>query len=550
MEDKARDSVEKFVFVESNKLVMYKLSIILSQTTIQYLIRSFLESDTAEVCVLVVNMQETTKKIVNHVRIMIEEAETLCTKQMTKMFVMLLHFPPAQFYRPCYPSLFLKGWDHCYLDTIAHSAVVGVVDIRDWFWQCCFPTQSAELDDEDTLLKALKGILLQSIPVLSARVFFGSRHNGSFNCSMNGLARSKALKKLLKMSAGRKNGDDENTVGDILCEKFRAYWKPSVMAEQLEKVAIFSKNRESTLNITESIHTNFKSLFMDFLVYMVSRMNENYNIDILFDEDCSDAVRDMFLQLLAVFPTSKLSKVSLLSNSLLQPKPLVYAPRFPFFRIVCEIMEKVVEQSREEANVELDILSEITSPPKNSMDLAVRSVMTPQNILNTLHQAIKNRIADKMEVNYFIHLQVLQHYVCMHVYSVAYKYMYTCIKPCLYLFEHCLFVVVPQGSTSKHILELVGKAMSNNAELWDRYFNDFVLHKLRLDSEDSAGGIAQKILQTFMSQLQQLTALERLINLHAYLHVYQLDLAKMASVLRPLNKLHKVRLIALYKTRH
>ena len=97
-----------------------------------------------------------------------------------------------------------------------------------------------------------------------------------------------------------------------------------------------------------------------------------------------------------------------------------------------------------------------------------------------------------------------------------------------------------QGSTSKQMLELVVRAMSNDVDLWIRYFNDFVLHKLRLDSEDSAGGIAQQMLYTFMSQLHKLEALERVINLHAYLHVYQLDLAKLASILRPLNKLHKV----------
>ncbi len=411
MEGRAREVVEKFVFVETNKLVVYKVSSILSQTTIQDFVKNFLDSETAEVCLLIVNMQETTKEIVNHVRIMIEEAETLSTKQTTKMFVMLLHFPPAQFYQPCYPSLFLKGWDHCYLDTIAHSTVQGVVDIRDWFWQCCFPNQSSQLD-KDTLLQALLGILPQSISVLSARVFFGSRQNGSFNCSMNGLDRSKALNELLS-----KSGQDGKTVGQILCEKFRTYWKPSVMAEQLEKAAIFSRNRESTLNITESIQSNFKSLFLDFLVYMVSRMNENYNVDILFDEDCSAAVKDVFLQILSVFPTSKLSKVSLLSNSLLQPKPLVYTPKFPFFRIVCDIMEKVVEQSREDANVTLDILSEITSPPNSSLDLAVRSVMTPQDILTTLQQAISCRIAEKMEVS----LQIRRTKPHMHD-------NYTCVK--------------------------------------------------------------------------------------------------------------------------
>ena len=87
------------------------------------------------------------------------------------------------------------------------------------------------------------------------------------------------------------------------------------------------------------------------------------------------------------------------------------------------------------------------------------------------------------------------------------------------------------------MLEVVAKAISNDIDLWNMYFIDFILHKLRLDSE---GGIAQQMLYTFMRELHSLEALERVINLHAYLHVYQLDLAKLASNLRPLNKLHKV----------
>ncbi len=123
---------------------------------------------------------------------------------------------------------------------------------------------------------------------------------------------------------------------------------------------------------------------------------------------------------------------------------------------------------------------------------------------------------------------------CYEIVLVVSRYVQ---RVCFILYPYTLM----QGSTSKQVLELVAKAMSNDVELWNRYFNDFVLLKLRLDSEDSVGGIAQQILHTFMSQLHGLEALDRVINLHAYLHVYQLDLAKMASVLRPLNKLHKVR---------
>ena len=388
MEEKAREKLKQIIFGNVDKLMVCKLSMVISQTTIKDLIKEFLDSEKAEVFLLVINMQETSKEIVNHIRIMIEETEAL-SKQRMKLFVVLLHFPPAQFFQPCYPSLFLKGWDHCYLDTIAHSSVDGMVDIRDWFWQCCFPQQSSQLD-EDTLIQALDDILPQAIPVLVSRVFFGSRENCYFNCTMNGHDRTKALNQLLK------KGQGDVTVGRIFCEKFRAYWKPSVMAEQLEKAALFSRNRESTLNITESIQTNFKSLFFDFLVYMISRINENYNLEILFNPDCSDAEQQLFLEILRLFPTSKLSQIAILSNNIYQPKPPVYTPKFPFFRIIFEIMEKVVEQSREDANVQLDILSEITTPPDSTPNL---SEISHLDIYETLFKAAMTWIAEKMEVS-------------------------------------------------------------------------------------------------------------------------------------------------------
>ena len=387
MEEISREKLEKIVFGKVDKLMVCKLSFVISQTTIQELIKEFLNSEKAKVFLLVINMQETSKEIVNHIRIMIEEAEAL-SKQKLKLFVVLLHFPPAQFFRPCYSSLYLKGWDHCYLDTIAHSSVDGVVDIRDWFWQCCFPQHSSQLE-EDTLLQALHSILPQAIPVLVSRVFFGSRENCSFNRSMNGHERTKVLNRLLE------KGQGDVTVGRILCEKFRAYWKPSEMAEQLEKAAIFSRNRESTLNITESIQTNFKSLFFDFLVYMISRINENYNLDILLNPDCSDAEERLFLEILRLFPTSKLHQIALLSNNVYQSKPPEYTPKFPFFRIVFEIMERIVEQSREDANVQLDILSEITTPLESKPNL---SEICPSDINDTLFKATTTWIAEKMEV--------------------------------------------------------------------------------------------------------------------------------------------------------
>jgi len=332
-----------------------------------------------QVCLLVASMQDTSCQVVNHLRIMIEDAEQLSMRQ-AKLFVMLLHFTSAQSFDPCYPSLFLKGWDHCYLDTVAHSAARGVVDIQDWFWQCCFPQQTPQPPEKDSLVLALKDILPEAIPALSTHMFFGSSQEASFNRPMSGSQRSEALMELFF-----KKG-----VGRVLCERFHSYWKPAMMTEYLERAA----KCESVLNITDFIQTKFRSLFFDFLVYLISRINEEFNIDILFDSDCTPAVQELFLDILRVFPLPKLSQIQAFSTNLPPPVP-DHPPRFPFFKVVCEAVEKIIEQSHEVTNKKLDLLQEEEVEPTDSTPYYSQDSTA---ILSALQEVVCERITRIMEV--------------------------------------------------------------------------------------------------------------------------------------------------------
>ena len=77
--------------------------------------------------------------------------------------------------------------------------------------------------------------------------------------------------------------------------------------------------------------------------------------------------------------------------------------------------------------------------------------------------------------------------------------------------------------------------MEDNPSLWDFYFSDFIARTLHLERQES---ISQKILRAFFIQLyQEKTVLDRVVQLHVYMNVYHLELAKMATVLRPLDKI-------------
>lgn len=336
----------QLTFDDPSVLVLCKLSSVLSQSAIQEFFNKLTESDTKKICLFVANVQDSSKQIINHIRIMIEEKESHFNTP--KLFVFLLQFPPENFFQPCYPSLFLKHWDHYYLDTVAHSSTKGSIDIQDWFFQCCFPSKC--LQKRDSLMDSLREMLPQAIPILISKVCFGTEGNAvlNFNCPMSESKRSVLLNEFL-FNKG---------VGDVLCERFRSYWKPSVIAEYLEKAAMYSKNRESTLNIAESVGAVFKSLFFNFLAYMINLINEEYNIEILFSDSCIPAIQSLFLDILKVIPVPKLSEIPILVSNLSSPKPLRYIPQFPFFSLVYHIIEKLIDQNLKEINLRLDLLGE------------------------------------------------------------------------------------------------------------------------------------------------------------------------------------------------
>ena len=86
---------------------------------------------------------------------------------------------------------------------------------------------------------------------------------------------------------------------------------------------------------------------------------------------------------------------------------------------------------------------------------------------------------------------------------------------------------------------LAVEAMGRHFDLWQRYFDDFLLHKLRLGGLRGEA-ISQRILHVFFGQLHEQGVIVRMVSLHCYIRIYQLNLAKMATILRPLNQIQQV----------
>ena len=96
------------------------------------------------------------------------------------------------------------------------------------------------------------------------------------------------------------------------------------------------------------------------------------------------------------------------------------------------------------------------------------------------------------------------------------------------------------------MLNLAIEAMTSDAYLWQCYFKDFIAQKLKLVSPGDAPqgkDIAHQILHFYFNGLHNKEMPLKLVELHCHASIEHLSLAQMATNLRPLNKIEKVRTI-------
>ena len=356
--------------------MIYKVSIGDSQRELEKLLIKFVTSD-CHLLLIIANMQEVTKKMVNHLRIMIEESENTIQND-SKLFVILLHFPPVMFFNPCYPSLFLQGWGHYYLDTVSSDTLhlegmKTTVDVKAWFHYCCFPDSvPVAVGGEGYMSKLLRGLIPEAIPVIASKVPFRYVNGDANAIVMTPAQRTDILHTFLsngvtnayenEMFSDSHEMQERENLGQVLILRFCEYWTPQLMVQQINQVSRLMYAQESTLNITDFIQSTLRSAFFEYLLYMFTKINEEQDINILLNgENGSPAVNQLFLNLIRVLPIPELAQlkvVSTIAESNIKPIVMHRIPRFPFFMRVCEILEEAINQSRELVGQYSDILED------------------------------------------------------------------------------------------------------------------------------------------------------------------------------------------------
>ena len=314
------------MFSDVNQLVVMKLSVSTSQRNIRETLKKFSLSLHDRVLLLTVNTLEISYDAINHLRILIDEAETFSSGK-NKLFVLLLHFSDVVFGRLSYPSLFLEGWSHHYITFVSTAHPEYIVDTKQWFKHSIFPEPGNPLSSEENLLEVVNDLF----PILTSRV--------GFTASTAERSSSDVLKKLLF--------NDDSYVGKALCRRFLGYWTPQTTAEYLHQAAYSIQKSDSTLWLSDTLQKMFKSKFFDYLVYMVSKIHADCNILSLTELKHSDTMMKLFVDIILTYPCPKLSQLKL--NSMLGsiPSTVFCEHRFPFFGLLSKLVDDEIDHCKQ-----------------------------------------------------------------------------------------------------------------------------------------------------------------------------------------------------------
>ena len=354
---------EFLCFDEERKFHTYVMSHATSQEKIQDTLRIFLEcndsSSPTEVLLLFANMNELSKDTINHARILIEETE--CFYQQlycNKLIFFILHFPPQMFYNYCYPTLFLDGWQHVYFDEIGEMKGVQYINIEKWLDICLLEnsTASSQYKMCDIFVNDFVWTdLLSETIVLS----FG-------NITMKQLKdfppkdpelEEKCLywTKILKI----------DKMSSVLSKRFYSFWQQKAMHELTFKIARYAVTYHSSCTLSQAVEETIKSSYKELVLYFICIMNQQFVIHSLHQHNESIVPNTKLIcKILSILPIPdslqqlQLEVAILTQQSHIDTAKDFSSPKIPFFNLIFDAMENIINQVFKQYMQSVDINSE------------------------------------------------------------------------------------------------------------------------------------------------------------------------------------------------
>jgi hypothetical protein len=476
-------------------LMLVKLESVWMLETITSSLDNFMADNSKSLFVVVANMLNCNQRRINHVRSMIEQRESsaeLANMVITKHFIILLHFPPSLGHtKPCYPALLLHGWEHVYLDSIDAVGITNPVDVCQWMQMSCAKASeqlhikisdgytSTQLEQYPKQLReVLIDLLPQAVNVAVSRIRFGDSKDCHLNKRMDARKRTEILLQLLH---------DSPALSEALCDKFAKAWDPTAVGEQLAMAVHSTLGQESCLTVSERIQTRFRTLFYNYVSFSLFQLNTDYNLEILFDKsDDASAAKSLFLEIFKILPAPELDELQL-QNYTFDSQLLIQCqhqcPVFPFFKLVTEEIEQILE------NVVVEINSKATS---DFDELPLEDVVKGTQELKD----IENNATVQL-------LELLN-------------------EP-----------VLTEANTNLSIVQLAFQSIRESQSLWERYLADFARVKLNCYLGQH-GSQEYQLLSAWLRVLETSVPEKCFVLLHTTIRFHQITMRSALAALRPL----------------
>ena len=355
---------------------LFKLSAIRTQEQFMFILREYFQDATKRVLLFVADMQHVTQKRINFVRNMIDQEENVARAKvgtdftLNKLIVILLHYLPTIFNRTPhktgtgsfsrYPAHFLHGWDHCYLDNLQEQKENNPLNIQNWLSLTLLSYKDELKRIKEPMLESLKNKLPTLIVDILSRIKFGTNLHCIFNSNNIDLyQRAQLLERIFRTE-----------IGPMLCEMFISNWKSDFIREQIHSYANSIFHNLSNLSLTVLVMDNFWNLFTSFLTLMVYKINENLNLEVLFDQFkidpdpnqyprqpqmqqtlCKEETMQLFLGILKHINLPTMEEVKNISHILdAQVSEAIHIPKFPFSAFVRRGFGNAIHSSIQEVN--------------------------------------------------------------------------------------------------------------------------------------------------------------------------------------------------------
>ena len=316
----SEDVLRESVFDDPSRVVVHRLSQFNNETSFLAALEGWASHPTRTIFLMLVDMNIATLNAINFVRLKIEQLGTLKTKSA----VLLLHFPQSNSRVQTYPTLFLSGWEHHFLDGLGSNGGGNFsLDITEWCEIACGAKTS--WDAFPVLLKRLPHVL----GTVASRL---PRVGSNFDC----------VKALL---LDRKNG----VIGEILCAKFAAVWNSEVICEEIDRASHALCSGVSSLSLQQSMGNVLDSVFVNFLAWLVTKIV----MGMVEDSEYVPKVEALAFGIIERFPTRPVDELKCLNHSyagLIMPS----TPNlFPFHNVICSTVEDLLDDALSDIEVEI-----------------------------------------------------------------------------------------------------------------------------------------------------------------------------------------------------